>query len=1513
MDLKDCIKTEIRVLESGFSNELCKKISSTGGDSPTMTTASFYTGASNSTPRQSPQYKPKSCTYCQSTTHSTSSCDVVTDSGKRLEIVRRENLCFNCLGRHRAAQCKSKSRCKRCKGKHHTSLCENMSQKDKQLKQEAPSSSDTQTSTATLTVSVPADQPSNDLLTTDTGCLLKTAVANVCSGSQCCRAQILFDEGAQRSFMTQRLARDLNIQPYKRQKICVSAFGGETVPKELQLSSLTIQTRDGGEVPISVLVVPKIAAPFQNLVPVPGDKYPYLRNLPLAHPVGNTNKFEISLLIGADFYWKIVQDKIIRGDGPTAVESKLGYLLSGPLSSHREGDDIDIFHVGVMGTEDTNITQFWDVEFTGTSPTTKSATTRDYQFLAAYLKSSVHQNQDGSYTLGFPWKIDHPPLPSNRSICERRTRSLARKLAQTPELLQIYDNIIADQVKRGFIERVRECDIPHDCHFIPHHAVKKQSTTTPVRIVYDCSCRQSPSYPSLNDCLQVGPPFLIDLCTLLLRFRSRRFALVTDIEKAFLHVHLAEKDRSYTHFLWLSEHDNPESLFTIYRFRVVLFGSVSSPFMLHAALQYHLTAEKSATASDILANLYVDNIVSGCSSEARALQYYKEARSLMSKANFNLRSWASNSSSLMTLARQDGVADNHPLVNVLGLLWDTLQDTISIKLFPSLSTIQPTKRSVLQELSKIFDPLGMLIPVTISAKLFMQQLWQQKLNWNQPITTELATRWRDIASNLQQTPKYVISRPYLQFSSSDQLILHGFVDASTKAYGAVTYLSHKDQSSFTMAKARVAPLKQHTLPRLELMAACIGARLCKFVSTSLSHLNLKIVMWSDSQITLHWLASQKKLQPFVANRVHEIHELLPNVPWQYCPTQYNPADLVTRGISYDCLIDSSLWKHGPPWLLDDSQWPKWEHLDTLHLLTTVDASDDLPNRKEVSLLHRGIGQIIDIQRYSKLSKLLRVSSYVLRFINNCKRHTASRYTNQLQPAEINQATQCWIRYTQQTTFPNEYAALQFNVSKTHRLPLIRQLRLFLNDQQIICCGGRIHNAMIEKEAKFPYLLPKKHSLTSLIVYYVHKAHLHAGVNATVTAMRQSYWIPSVRQIVKSLLRKCVTCRRIVGRAYSRPDQPPLPSIRTKDARPFQVTGVDFTGALHVKNPGNNKVYVCLFTCGVTRAVHLETVSDLSVETFLQALRRFVARRSLPQVMISDNASTYEAAANELEKLINSDKMSEALCKMGIQWKFIPKRAPWYGGFWERLIGLTKTVLRKVLGKAFVTLPVLQTLIVEVEAVLNDRPLTYVSTDLNDLEPLTPSHLLYGRRITSLPHRITDDEVNDPTHGVPPVREVARRQSELLRHFQRRWKREYLTSLRENHRTVGRDGQEVKVGDIVIIHDDTPRINWKLAVIEKLITGLDGVTRAAEIRTARGKTNRPITRLFPLEINENGDQDEQISNTCTSMTDDEDKSTSLTSHQESRPARKAAIAACRRVRQWTDRLRAAPEDVMETEQ
>ena len=249
------------------------------------------------------------------------------------------------------------------------------------------------------------------------------------------------------------------------------------------------------------------------------------------------------------------------------------------------------------------------------------------------------------------------------------------------------------------------------------------------------------------------------------------------------------------------------------------------------------------------------------------------------------------------------------------------------------------------------------------------------------------------------------------------------------------------------------------------------------------------------------------------------------------------------------------------------------------------------------------------------------------------------------------------------------------------------------------------------------------------MYATHSKQLHAGTPSTITALRQCYWIPTAKRVVARLLRKCVIRRRVAGKPFPSPDPPPLPVDRVQDGPPFNVTGVDFTGAMYVKGEaavGECKVYVCLFTCASTRSIHLEVVTDLSEATFLQAFRRFAARRSLPRVVISDNASTYMSAAKELNELFQSPTLKSSLMHKGTTWKFIPKRAPWYGGFWEQLIGMVKMSIKKTLGLAFITLPVLQTTIAEVEAVLNDPPLTYLSSAVGDPEPLTPSHLLCGR-------------------------------------------------------------------------------------------------------------------------------------------------------------------------------------------
>ena len=224
--------------------------------------------------------------------------------------------------------------------------------------------------------------------------------------------------------------------------------------------------------------------------------------------------------------------------------------------------------------------------------------------------------------------------------------------------------------------------------------------------------------------------------------------------------------------------------------------------------------------------------------------------------------------------------------------------------------------------------------------------------------------------------------------------------------------------------------------------------------------------------------------------------------------------------------------------------------------------------------------------------------------------------------------------------------------------------------------------------------------------------------------QQKFWIPTARQRIKSQLRQCVTCCKHSGKQYQIPDPPPLPQIRTCASIPFTITGIDFPGALYVCNyHTEEKVYICLFTCATSHAIHLEVVTDLTVDTFLLAFRRFASRRSLPHIVVSDNASTYLAAADELQHLLQSERLTEVLGRKGVQWQFIPKRAPWYGGWWERLISLTKMSLKKVLGRSRISLVVLQTLVVEVEAILNDRPLTHVSSDLEDAEPLTPAHLV----------------------------------------------------------------------------------------------------------------------------------------------------------------------------------------------
>ena len=336
-------------------------------------------------------------------------------------------------------------------------------------------------------------------------------------------------------------------------------------------------------------------------------------------------------------------------------------------------------------------------------------------------------------------------------------------------------------------------------------------------------------------------------------------------------------------------------------------------------------------------------------------------------------------------------------------------------------------------------------------------------------------------------------------------------------------------------------------------------------------------MWSDSQIVLYWIHSSKRLPQFVSHRVTEIQQSAPSTSWRYCPTSDNPADLLTRGLTDEQFnANINLWMHGPTWIYNQQQWPTWHHssVSHLHAVAAAAISDEFQPREKPPFTP-GLHQIISVSNHSTLSHLLATTAYVRRFIFNL-RNLGCKYTGPLTATEMDIARTAWIRDCQREVYWKELSSLTSTSQNKKWLPLVRQLRLFLDKEGITRCGGRIHNAPLTELARFPYLIPPKHPFTALVVLSVHSSMYHTGVIGTLTAIRQSYWIPTGRQYVKALLHRCTTCKRRSGKPYSAPDPSPLPKTRTLDAPPFTITGIDFTGALYVRQDSNElKVYICL--------------------------------------------------------------------------------------------------------------------------------------------------------------------------------------------------------------------------------------------------------------------------------------------------------------------------------------------------
>ena len=644
--------------------------------------------------------------------------------------------------------------------------------------------------------------------------------------------------------------------------------------------------------------------------------------------------------------------------------------------------------------------------------------------------------------------------------------------------------------------------------------------------------------------------------------------------------------------------------------------------------------------------------------------------------------------------------------------------------------------------------------------------------------------------------------------------LHNFSDASGEGYGAVTYLRVVNEAgnvhcAFLMGKSRQTPQKSVTIPRLELSAAVVATRLNKMMQHELDVALEEEFFWTDSTCVLSYITNkEKRFQTFVANRITTIHEGSRPDQWNYVDTDSNPADDAFRGLSAEDIIHQSRWINGPPFLWEaEDRWPKRPEI-------SVEIKEDDPEvkreRKTFSIASTVEADFLNraVQSCSSWYKLKKLMAWILRYRSNllreCRRRKegtakvlVSEIPSPISVEEMHSAEIEVLKYVQRQCFREELACLQGKESKVELKKSVRARRtgsvkksssIAKLDPELrdglLCVGGRLRHAPIEQEQRHPVILPKKHHVVDLIVRHYHLLSGHSGQEYVLSLIRKSYWIIKGRVAVRRVVNRCFSCRRRQA-PFKTQKMADLPADRvTPNKPPFSFVGVDCFGPFWVKRARSQvKRYGVLYTCLATRAIHLEVAQSMDTDSFLNSMRRFIARRGVPEVMRSDNGSNFVGGCKELREAIsgwNKSQIHEFLLQRNVKWLFNPPSGSHFGGVWERCIRTVRKILVALMKEQPLDDEGLTTLMCEVESIVNGRPITKSSDDPSDSEALTPSHLLLLRSGPRLPPGVFRKE-----DGYS--RRRWRQVQYLADVFWRRWIREYLPQLQERQNGLIRQG------------------------------------------------------------------------------------------------------------------------------
>ena len=1044
------------------------------------------------------------CSFCKQQ-HLSRECNLA----KRITLEeRRKKLsqngcCFRCLKNgHLAKKCSmfSKLKCEKCGGKHVPLMCD----KDERKFEES--------------LTQPLPKPNTENMITSTGMtnrtntqvFLQTISVNIVNNDKMKRVRALIDTGSQKSYVLRKTAEEISLEVLRNEEMVHALFGGYQTQAvnhlcyQTQLCSLDNQYFCS----IELYDQPVICGDIVNIYDGPWMQEIQNLGITLSDHVNGP----IELLIGADVAGQFFTGKQhILQCGLVLMETKFGWTIMGKVSTNVTGPKSSCMIVTSMLINDKMVSDLWNLELLGINDPVREMNRAEVEkTVMEHFRATVNISEDSRYEVCLPWIENHPPLPNNFQIAKKRLETLMRKVAKDG-YREEYEKVFKEWIDEGIIEEVSKDDT-NEGHYLPHrHVVKLTSMTTKLRPVFDASAKENSQSPSLNQCLEKGVNFIELIPSILLRFRQYRFGVISDIRKAFLQISLNISDRNFLKFLW---YDSTDKL-KVFRHKRVVFGLTCSPFLLGAVIQHHLTTTLSEDPNysfefldSLRRSFYVDNSIISFDHEEEVKEFKQKAESAMMLAKMDLRCWEFTDSQMFSSETN--------LTSVLGLKWNKCTDTLEVTLegFKVTSIEEKlTKKMILSTVNKIFDVIGFVSPSVVIPKILLQTVCKLKLAWNAEVPDEVKRTFFEWFNEVQylanlKIPRWI--RPDIKTNCKNDS-LHLFCDASQEAYAAVIFLRTETTTdtcvTLIQCKNRVAPIKTMSIPRLELLAATIGARLLASVRKGFDS-KMRVYSWTDSSTVLSWIKRNETWRPFVRNRVQEIQQLTDKESWYHVPGHMNPADLPSRGCLPKKLLETKWW-YGPNWLLEQQEhWPK--------------QSFDVEEEKVQEEKQKGIVTMINqnknrsswlwdqIQNKSCYKSILRLVAWIKRFVRNFILKKTSQIgplylSDDLSVAEIEDAEKTVVWHTQREFFEDN-------------LEMLRTFKLKEDEFGILRIETKIGEREDTQSFRFPAILPSKHDIVKRLIFDRHVALMHAGVQTVLANLREEFWILRDKKVNKVFMK-----------------------------------------------------------------------------------------------------------------------------------------------------------------------------------------------------------------------------------------------------------------------------------------------------------------------------------------------------------------------------------------------------------